>query len=81
MFTKKKRFKQTNFQKIPYIILSLFFFFASGFYVHLLSFSIEKNIFIQDAIEYFGIISGYGDVFGSNQAKIYQRLIDNIAVN
>lgn len=72
MFAKKKRFKSTQFRKIPYIILASFFLFGSGYFIHLLAFTIQKNIFIVDAIEYFDVVSEYGNVLAKSQAKIYQ---------
>lgn len=78
MFAKKKRFKTTHFKKSPYFLLSSFFIFASGYFIHLLIFSVEKNVFLVDAIEYFDVVSKYSDVFSRNQAKIYKELNQNI---
>lgn len=50
MFARKKRFKQTSFGKTSDVIISTFFLFASAFFVHFMTFTIQKNDFISRAI-------------------------------
>ena len=81
MFTKKKRFKTTEFSKTPYLILSTFCLFASAFYIHCFSFTFQKETFLVDAIEYLNIASKYEDLFSTNQALIDRKLLDNVHAN
>lgn len=53
MFAKKKRFKKASFSKFSYFVLSSFFLISTAYYIHFFSFSLQKDIFIMDAIEYF----------------------------
>ena len=77
MFTKKKRFKTSEFPKSTYASLLIFVFAFMGFYIHCFAYNYEKIIFLESSVEYINCSSIFQDVFSRGQASIEKVFHDS----